>query len=92
MYFDNSVTCKVTTSRGVRDWQLNRGEEIFTTSRDRREICTCMSRIFHASRSMTIKSANLYTSVFSCHALHSQSGYAYIYVGSMLLGHVYINI
>ena len=53
-----------------------------------------MSHIFHASRSMTAMSTNPYTSVFSCHALHFQSGYAYIYiyVGSMLLGHVYTYI
>ena len=80
LYFDNNVTCKVTANKGVRDWQLNRGEEIFTKSRDRGEICTCMSHIFHASRSMTALSTNLYTSVFSCHAMHSQSDYEYIYM------------
>jgi len=89
MYFDNSVTCKVTASRGARDWQLNRGEEIFTKSKDRSEICTC---IFHAFRSMTATSTNLYTLVFSCHSMHSRSGYECIYVLSMLLGQIYIYI
>jgi hypothetical protein len=89
MYFDNSVTCKVTATR-VRDWQLNGEEEIFTKSRNRSEIPTCMSHISSTPLDPWLQCQQIFILQYFHVKPCTFSLVMNMYVLSMLLGHIYI--
>jgi hypothetical protein len=73
MYFDNSVTCKVTANRGEIGSLIEGKIFLQRVGTEVKSAHVC--HIFHASRSMAAMSKDIYTSVFSCQVLHFQSGY-----------------